>query len=235
MNNFDHAAEATATSLNSAGSAMRENEAFQESLEYQTNNLKATFQDLANDVIDKELISSILKLSNAFLELTDTGLGQFIAKTALLGGTAWGLSSLVKVTKIIPVITSQFKNLASVIGMISNPAVISSIGGIGTALSTVGGFAGVALPMLLGISAALVGIVELVDYIENKDVRKLENLSSAIQDTNDKIAEMSGAGSEYETLINNADKLTEKEQARLGVLQAQLDNLKEQAAEQEAA
>ena len=235
MNNFDHAAEATATSLNSAGSAMRENEAFQESLEYQTNNLKATFQDLANDVIDKELISSILKLSNAFLELTDTGLGQFIAKTALLGGTAWGLSSLVKVTKIIPVITSQFKNLASVIGMISNPAVISSIGGIGTALSTVGGFAGVALPMLLGISAALVGIVELVDYIENKDVRKLENLSSAIQDTNDKISEMSGAGSEYETLINNADKLTEKEQARLGVLQAQLDNLKEQAAEQEAA
>lgn len=125
--------------------------------------------------------------------------------------------------------------MASVIGMISNPAVISSIGGIGTALSTVGGFAGVALPVLLGISAALVGIVELVDYIENKDVRKLESLSSAIQDTNDKIAEMSGAGSEYETLINNADKLTEKEQARLGVLQAQLDNLKEQAAEQEAA
>lgn len=32
MNNFDHAAEATATSINSAGSAMRENEAFQESL-----------------------------------------------------------------------------------------------------------------------------------------------------------------------------------------------------------
>ena len=235
MNNFDHAAEATATSLNSAGSAMRENEAFQESLEYQTNNLKATFQDLANNVIDKELISSVLKLSNAFLELADTGLGQFITKTALLGGTAWGLSSLIQVSKIIPVITSQFKNLASVIGMISNPAVVSSIGGIGTALSTVGGFAGVALPMLLGISAALVGIVELVDYIENKDVRKLENLSSALQDTNDKIAEMSGAGSEYDTLINNADKLTEKEQERLGVLQAQLDTLKEQAAEQEAA
>ena len=32
MNNFDHAAEATATSINSAGSAMRENEAYQESL-----------------------------------------------------------------------------------------------------------------------------------------------------------------------------------------------------------
>ena len=230
MNNFDHAAEATATSINSAGSAMRENEAFQESLEYQTNNLKATFQDLANNVIDKELISSVLKLSNAFLELTDTGLGQFIAKTALLGGTAWGLSSLVKVTKIIPVITSQFKNVAEMISLAAGGA-----GTLGEAFVAVGGFAGTALPILLAVSAALVGIFELADYIENKDVRKLEDLSSALQDTNDKIAEMSGAGSEYDTLINNADKLTEKEQERLGVLQAQLDTLKEQAAEQEAA
>lgn len=230
MNNFDHAAEATATSINSAGSAMRENEAYQESLEYQTNNLKATFQDLANNVIDKELISSVLKLSNAFLELANTGLGQFITKTTLLGGTAWGLSSLVKVTKIIPVITSQFKNVAEMISLAAGGA-----GTLGEAFVAVGGFAGTALPILLAVSAALVGIFELADYIENKDVRKLEDLSSALQDTNDKIAEMSGAGSEYDTLINNADKLTEKEQDRLGVLQAQLDTLKEQAAEQEAA
>ena len=230
MNNFDHAAEATATSINSAGSAMRENEAYQESLEYQTNNLKATFQDLANNVIDKELISSVLKLSNAFLELANTGLGQFITKTTLLGGTAWGLSSLVKVTKIIPVITSQFKNVAEMISLAAGGA-----GTLGEAFVAVGGFAGTALPILLAVSAALVGIFELADYIENKDVRKLEDLSSALQDTNDKIAEMSGAGSEYDTLINNADKLTEKEQERLGVLQAQLDTLKEQAAEQEAA
>ena len=230
MNNFDHAAEATATSINSAGSAMRENEAYQESLEYQTNNLKATFQDLANNVIDKELISSVLKLSNAFLELANTGLGQFITKTTLLGGTAWGLSSLVKVTKIIPVITSQFKNVAEMISLAAGGA-----GTLGEAFVAVGGFAGTALPILLAVSAALVSIFELADYIENKDVRKLEDLSSALQDTNDKIAEMSGAGSEYDTLINNADKLTEKEQDRLGVLQAQLDTLKEQAAEQEAA
>lgn len=230
MNNFDHAAEATATSLNSAGSAMRENEAYQESLEYQTNNLKATFQDLANNVIDKELISSVLKLGDAFLKLANTDIGQFVSKVTLLGGTAWGVESLIHVSKILPTVITQFKNFGAVLSLVAEGS-----GTFGAALSAAGGFAGVALPMLLGISAALVGIVELVDYIENKDVRKLENLSSAIQDTNDKIAEMSGAGSEYETLINNADKLTEKEQARLGVLQAQLDNLKEQAAEQEAA
>lgn len=198
MNNFDHAAEATATSINSAGSAMRENEAYQESLEYQTNNLKATFQDLANNVIDKELISSVLKLSNAFLELANTGLGQFITKTTLLGGTAWGLSSLVKVTKIIPVITSQFKNLASVMGMIGNPAVVSSIGGIGTALSTVGGFAGVALPVLLAVGAAIVGIYEGVkaynEYVESNKfenlVKHFEELDEQAKEAADKLADV---------------------------------------------
>ena len=230
MNNFDHAAEATATSLNSAGSAMRENEAYQESLEYQTNNLKATFQDLANNVIDKELISSVLKLGDSFLKLANTDIGQFVSKVTLLGGTAWGVESLIHVSKILPTVITQFKNFGAVLSLVAEGS-----GTFGAALSAAGGFAGVALPMLLGISAALVGIVELVDYIENKDVRKLESLSSAIQDTNDKIAEMSGVGSEYDTLINNADKLTEKEQERLGVLQAQLDTLKEQAAEQEAA
>ena len=235
MNNFDHAAEATATSINSAGSAMRENEAFQESLEYQTNNLKATFQDLANNVIDKELISSVLKLGDAFLKLANTDIGVLVTRIGLLAGAGWGLSSLVQVSKIIPTVVTQFKNLGQVISLISNPSVASAIGGVGTAIGSIGGFSAIALPTLLAVSAALVGIVELVDYIENKDVRKLEGLSSAIQDTNDKIAEMSGVGSEYDTLINNADKLTEKEQERLGVLQAQLDTLKEQAAEQEAA
>ena len=188
MNNFDHAAEATATSLNSAGSAMRENEAYQESLEYQTNNLKATFQNLANNVIDKELISSVLKLSNAFLELANTGLGQFITKTALLGGTAWGLSSLVRVAKIIPAITLQFKNLASVMGMIGNPAVVSSIGDIGTALSTVGGFAGVALPVLLAVGAAIVGIYEGVKaYNEYVESHKYENLVAHFEELNEQV------------------------------------------------
>lgn len=230
MNNFDHAAEATATSLNSAGSAMRENEAFQESLEYQTNNLKATFQDLANNVIDKELISSVLKLGDAFLKLANTDIGVFVTKIVLLAGAGWGLSSLIQVSKIIPVIVGQFKNFGAVLSLVAEGS-----GTFGAALSAAGGAGAVALPIFLAVSAALVGIVELVDYIENKDVRKLEGLSSAIQDTNDKIAEMSGVGSEYDTLINNADKLTEKEQERLGVLQAQLDTLKEQAAEQEAA
>lgn len=224
LSNFDTAAKATATAVNSAGSAMKENEAYAESLDFQTNVLKADFQDLANNVIDKQLISALLTLGDAFLKVANTGLGTFITKVGLLAGTGWGLSSLLKVTRIIPVITSQFSNLATVIGMIGNPAVVSSIGGIGTALSSVGGFAGIALPALLGISAALVGIITLANALE-ENAHKAEK---QLQDLRTQIDEMEDPASEYSNLKSRVDELTESEKIRLGVLQSQLDTLKEQ-------
>ena len=224
LSNFDTAAKATATAVNSAGSAMKENEAYAESLDFQTNVLKADFQDLANNVIDKQLISALLTLGDAFLKVANTGLGTFITKVGLLAGTGWGLSSLLKVTHIIPVITSQFSNLATVIGMIGNPAVVSSIGGIGTALSAVGGFAGIALPALLGISAALVGIITLANTLE-ENAHKAEK---QLQDLRTQIDEMEDPASEYSNLKSRVDELTESEKIRLGVLQSQLGTLKEQ-------
>lgn len=224
LSNFDTAAKATVTAVNSAGSAMKENEAYAESLDFQTNVLKADFQDLANNVIDKQLISALLTLGDAFLKVANTGLGTFITKVGLLAGTGWGLSSLLEVTKIVPVITSQFSNLATVIGMICNPAVVSSIGGIGTALSAVGGFAGIALPALLGISAAIVGIITLVNALE-ENAHKAEK---QLQDLRTQIDEMEDPASEYSNLKSRVDELTKSEKIRLGVLQSQLDTLKEQ-------
>lgn len=224
LSNFDTAAKATATAVNSAGSAMKENEKYAESLDFQTNVLKADFQDLANNVIDKQLISALLTLGDAFLKAANTGLGTFITKVGLLAGAGWGLSSLLKVTHIIPVITSQFSNLATVIGMIGNPAVVSSIGGIGTALSAVGGFAGIALPALLGISAAIVGIITLANALE-ENAHKAEK---QLQDLRTQIDEMEDPASEYSNLKSRVDELTESEKIRLGVLQSQLDTLKEQ-------
>lgn len=230
MNNFDHATEATKTSLNSAGSAMRENEAYQQSLEYQTQELKAEFQDLANNVIDKQLITSVLGLGEAFLKLANTGVGQLVTKIGLLGGSAWGLSSLVHVSKILPTIIAQFKNFGAVLSLVAKGSST-----FGAAISAAGGLASVALPTFLAVSAAVVGIVEAIKYISTADTRKLEGLSSSLQETQDKISEMTATGSEYDTLIQNAGKLTDVEKTRLGVLQAQLDTLKAQAEEQENA
>ena len=230
LSNFDTAAKATATALNSAGSAMRENEAYQSSLAYQTQELKAEFQDLANNVIDKQLITSVLGLGEAFLKLANTGVGQLVTKIGLLGGSAWGLSSLVHVSKILPTIITQFKNFGAVLSLVAEGSST-----FGAAISAAGGLASVALPTFLAVSAAVVGIVEAIKYISTADTRKLESLSSSLQETQDKISEMTATGSEYDTLIQNAGKLTDVEKTRLGVLQAQLDTLKAQAEEQENA
>lgn len=191
MNNFDHAAEATATSINSAGSAMRENEAFQESLEYQTNNLKATFQDLANNVIDKELISSVLKLGDAFLKLANTDIGVLVTKIGLLAGAGWGLSSLIHVSKIIPVIVGQFKNFGDVLSLVAEGS-----GTFGAALSAAGGAGAVALPIFLAVSAAIVGVVEAVKaYKESHPdfdtaAQSVATLSDSLKTAQDRLDEI---------------------------------------------
>lgn len=207
MNNFDHAAEATATSLNSAGSAMRENEAFQESLEYQTNNLKAEFQDLANNVIDKELISSILKLGDSFLKLANTDIGVLVTKIGLLAGAGWGLSSLIQVSKIIPVIVGQFKNFGAVLSLVAEGS-----GTFGAALSAAGGAGAVALPIFLAVSAAIVGIVEAVKaYKESHPdfdtaAQSVSTLSDSLKTAQDRLDEINKLGWKDRTRAINEEE-----------------------------
>ena len=193
MNNFDHATEATKTSLNSAGSAMRENEAYQQSLEYQTNELKAEFQDLANNVIDKQVISGFLNLGQTLLKVGNTDIGQFITKVGLLGGASWGIESLLHVSKIIPTITQQFSNLWTVIAS------------GGKVFALVGGWSGIALPVLLGISAAIVGIVEATKaFNEAQEAKKFENLVKNYENLKD---EAEGAADKLEELKQKLEEL----------------------------
>ena len=90
MNNFQVAIDATATAMDSAGSAMKENTSYMESLEAQTTQLKASFQDFANNVIDKELVSSILTLANDALGALNTEAGSTITQWTLLTGVLTG-------------------------------------------------------------------------------------------------------------------------------------------------
>ena len=225
MNNFDHAAEATATSINSAGSAMRENEAFQESLEYQTNNLKATFQDFANNVLDKQVITIVLKASDAFLQLANTGIGQLVTKIGLLAGTGWGLSSLIHVSKIIPIIVGQFKNFGAVLSLVAEGS-----GTFGAALSAAGGAASVALPIFLAVSAAIVGIVEAVKAYKESHPdfdtasQHADNLADSLKTAKDRLNEIDKLDWKDRTRAIEAEKeeleaLIEQQERELRVAQ----------------
>lgn len=225
MNNFGHAAQATATSIDSAGSAMKENEAFQESLEYQTNNLKATFQDFANNILDKEVITTVIKAGDAFLKLANTDIGQLITKVTLLGGLSWGATSLLHVTKLIPAVVGQFKNLGEAIAIAAGGA-----GTFGEAIVAVGGAASVALPILLAISAAIVGIVEAVKVYKetHPDFETAQqdaaNLAEEYQNTKDRLDEINAMDWKDRTAAiekerQELEKLREEEEKELNVAQ----------------
>lgn len=225
MNNFDHATQATATSIDSAGSAMKENEAFQESLEYQTNNLKATFQDFANNILDKEVITTVIKVGDAFLKLANTDIGQLITKVTLLGGLSWGLTSLVKVSKLIPIITRQFSDFGAVLSLVAEGS-----GSFGAAIGAAGGAAAVALPILLAISAAIVGIVEAVKVYKEThpdfDTAQQDaaNLAEEYQNTKDRLDEINAMDWKDRTAAiekerQELEKLREEQEKELNVAQ----------------
>ena len=225
MNNFDHATEATATSLDSAGSAMRENESYQESLEYQTNNLKATFQDFANNVLDEEVITTVIKVGDAFLKLANTDIGQLITKVTLLGGLSWGASSLLHITKLIPTITRQFSDFGAVLSLVAEGS-----GTFGAAIGAAGGAASVALPIILAVSAAIVGAIELFKVYKESHPdfetaqQDAETLSKSYQDTKDRLAEINAMDWKDRTAAiekerQELEKLREEQEKELKVAQ----------------
>lgn len=197
MNNFDHAIDATNTALNSAGSAAKENEAYMAGLEAKVQALKQTFQELATNVINSDLVKTILDVVNALLKL-DNATGNIISKILLITGTAWGGASLLNVSKLLPVVSSQFNKFGQVMKLTENGAMnfkqaliqVSSVmganGEVVKAGSAMTGMFSSMLPVILGVAAVLA--IGGALYKATEDYRKsTEELNTAIEDDNEKL------------------------------------------------
>lgn len=218
MQNFEHATDATKVALNSAGSAAHENERYMESLEAKVQAVKAEFEDFSNRVLSKELVSGFLDAGQAVLQFVNTDFGASLTRIAGVGTTVASTLGLIGTmgAKLV-LVAKQLQNAGAatgLLGLLTTPKTVLAIG---------------------GVVAALTAMFEIMKAIDGIDDKKLTSLSDTLQATNDKIAEMSADGSEYDTLIKKAGNLTEQEEARLGVLQAQLDTLKKQSAEENKA
>lgn len=205
MSNFSTAVEATETALNSSGSAAQENSRYMESLEAKTQQLKATFQDLANNVIDSELVKSILNLTNSLLELANTSFGAFIIQGTLLTGVGWGLIKLFQAMNIINVVVANFKALPMAIF-----AVQAAMGGAATATEALGFAMNASLPIIAAVSLAVVGVVAIVKsmneaYLEAHPT--LEMIEEDLSELNSELEENKSRLQELES-IPWADRTT---------------------------
>lgn len=71
LRGFDVAEQSLETSMNSAGSALEENEKYLDSINGKVAQLGATFQDLSQNVIDSELVKGFVDLGNGALKLVN--------------------------------------------------------------------------------------------------------------------------------------------------------------------
>lgn len=184
MDNFQVAIDATATAMDSAGSAMKENASYMESLEAQTTQLKATFQDFANNVIDKELVSSVLTLANDALGLLNTETGKTI--------TQWGL--------LTGVLTGGIVIYGQIAGKLlsAGSAVITLGKALTTGAATATMFTSAALPLAAAIGAIAVAGWKVYEWYKDTH-QPLSEYTSQIESNN-------------EQLEKNRDRLAEIEQ-----------------------
>ena len=172
MDNFEAALKAEATAMKSSGSAARENAAYMESLEAQTTQLKATFQDFANNVIDKELVSSVLTLANDALGLLNTETGKTI--------TQWGL--------LTGVLTGGIVIYGQIAGkLLSAGSAVATLGkalSAGTATATM--FTSAALPLAAAIGAIAVAGWKVYEWYKETH-QPLSEYTSQIESNNEQL------------------------------------------------
>lgn len=161
MQNFGHAADATKTALESAGSAAQENSKYMESLEAKQQALKAEFEDFANRVLSKDLVGGFINAGTAMLNFANNDVGAAITRIGVLSTGVTGLVGIVGQTvgKIAEV-GLQLKNLGvgggSFLGMLASGKIALIVG---------------------GTVAAITALVEIIKAVNQAaEDRKFENL-----------------------------------------------------------
>ena len=135
LQNFAQAEKALETSLNSAGSAAKENAAYIDSIQGRINQLKATYEDLSSNILDSELIKNGAELLTGILKFVDnltassesSNLGENLKESIfvptidnltligdLLKGIPTGIESIFKALKLLPPILGVISASATI-------------------------------------------------------------------------------------------------------------------------
>lgn len=188
MNNFQHATDATTTALESQGSAVQENNRYLESIAAKVSALKATFQDLSNNVISDEFVKRVLDFANDLLKIANTDFGRVITQILLISTATWGAGELLKVSKLLPTIIGQFTSLGTIAGAAGAAGGITSMADAAAAASLV--LESSLLPAILAvvvIGAGLVAAFKAIDAATADSRKSFSELGEDIEKNTSKL------------------------------------------------
>lgn len=221
MKNFATATNATATALNSSGSAAEENAKYLESIEARATAVSAAFQQMSLKVVDSDLVKGILDIVKAFAELGSTNVGSAITQIVLLSGVSWGGLQLLG-QSILPGIIGGFRAFASVLKGVTLEATAASLG-FKSALS-----AGLAatLPVILGVTTAIVALVNIIKGIKSAYEEANPSVEQAYANMQEANESLSSTEKKYTEAKNKLEELNSTPfEDRTAEMQAEIDKL----------
>ncbi len=219
IENFDIAQDVVETSLNSAGSAMAENEKYMESINGHIAQFKATFEQLSTTLIGSDFVSTIVDIGTGLLNILNV-LAKIIdavgGLNTVLGVTA-GIFVAVKAGSIVKGIQNLLKPLQSVInglktarengksmGQAIRAAFQQATAGAG-AFQTALGWVGVAISAI----SIGVGIFKKLHKSNEELIQDADDLKSAYSTASEEISSnlstLSGLEDEYTRLSAGVD------------------------------
>lgn len=203
LTNFATASNATATAMNSMGSAAEENAKYMESIEARVTAVTSAFQQMALKVVDSDIVKGILDIVKAFAELGSTNVGSAITQIVLLSGVSWGGLQLLG-QSILPGIINSFRTFSKVLSGMSLSAIAAEAGGGVTALA-----AGLSasLPVILGVTTAIVALVGIIKGIKTAYDEANPSVEEALNRMEESKEELKSAEENYEEAKNKLEEL----------------------------
>lgn len=208
MNNFGHAVEATAVGLESAGSAARENARYMDGLDAKLNQLKSTFQDLSNNVIESEVVKALLDLANGALQLLNTEVGQTIVQWGLLTGVLTGAITIfgslaANIAKSVAALKG-LGGLSSLVTLIKGGGAVAgaagTASGLGGIIGSIGAIAASAAPI-----AAAIAAVAAFGYAGYKIYRKF---NPTVEELKEEVGELNTQLEENQARLDEINKIS---------------------------
>ena len=227
MNNFDTARSALDTSLKSSGSAMKEHEKWQQSLEARINSLKASWQGLSQTFMNSDFLKGSIDVITGLVDAIESLIDNF----GLLGTTVGGIG-LFRAFKNgfatdedgnkVGEYFGAFKNIGSSFRG-ARAAISDVISSTDTLWNKLKGIGNIAKLAGADIRSSLKGIAT--------DISKVVVLMSAIKAVSDIWSWVSQLGEETETTAEKFDRISSElsdVDSELGGLKSELSSVESQ-------
>lgn len=256
MRNYQTAVDATATALDSAGSASKENARYMKSMEGELKNLKRAWVDFSRKMISSDALKNTIHGLTNFVNFLTTDFGQTLVKAGL-GLVAFG-GAFKLLGGLASLVISPFRSANKVFGLFGKTAdktvkplekvgkgmkvvkaptvgAAKAAGKAATGFTLLGGsFSGLAsiLTSPAGLIAGMLALGAGIMYVNTK-LNKSKTPEAQYEQTNKKLGQLESKYDEVGDAIDKLHKkqeeggLTSSEEAQLDALESEREAIQE--------